>query len=89
MSTIEQITEQALIQIAQAADLHALGSLRVGVLGKTGQITLQLKQLGAMDPGARKPAGEQINRARDTVAEAISTQKNILEQLQLQQRLAS
>ncbi len=89
MSTIDHITEQALSQIAQAADLNALDALRVGLLGKTGQITQQLKQLGAMDPEARKSAGDRINRAKDAVAEAISLRKGVLEQLELDRRLAS
>lgn len=89
MSTIEHITEQALAQIAQAADLNALESLRVGLLGKTGQITQLLKQLGAMDHDARKAAGEQINRAKDAVTGAIGARKAHLEQTQVQQRLAS
>lgn len=89
MSTIDHITEQALVQIAKAADLNALDSLRVGLLGKTGQITQQLKQLGAMDPEARKLAGERINRAKDAVAEAINARKGLLEQALLDQRLAS
>ena len=46
MTTIEQLTEQALLQTAAAADLDALDALRVAWLGKSGQITLQLKQLG-------------------------------------------
>jgi phenylalanyl-tRNA synthetase alpha chain len=89
MSTIDHITEQALIQIAQVADLSGLDALRVSLLGKTGQITQLLKQLGAMDPAERKTAGEQINRAKESVAEAIGTRKEFLEQAQLNQRLAS
>ena len=89
MSTIDHITEQALVQIAQAPDLSALDALRVGLLGKTGQITQQLKQLGAMDPEARKSAGDRINRAKDSVAEAISQRKAALEQVELDRRLAS
>jgi phenylalanyl-tRNA synthetase alpha chain len=89
MSTIDHITEQALDQIAQAPDLSALDALRVGLLGKAGQITLQLKQLGTMDPEARKAAGDRINRAKDAVADAIGVRKGILERIELDRRLAS
>ena len=89
MSTIDQITEQALLQISQAPDLTGLDAMRVSLLGKTGQITQLLKQLGAMNPDERKLAGEKINRAKDAVADAISARKEILEQTQLAQRLAS
>ncbi len=88
MTTIEQLTEQALQQTAAAADLDALDALRVAWLGKSGQITLQLKQLGALPAEQRKAAGEGINRAKDAVSEAIAARKAALEQDALAQRLA-
>jgi phenylalanyl-tRNA synthetase alpha chain len=63
--------------------------LRVTLLGKSGEITLQLKQLGALAPDERKSAGEAINRAKDAVAEAIAVRKLQLEQVALDRRLAS
>ena len=89
MSTIDQLTAKALQQIADAGNLDALDALRVALLGKSGEITLQLKQLGALAPEQRKTAGEAINRAKDAVAEAVSARKLILEQAMLDQRLAS
>ncbi len=89
MTTIEQLTEQALQQTAAAADLDALDALRVAWLGKSGQITLQLKQLGALPAEQRKVAGEGINRAKDAVSDAIAARKAALEQAALAQRLAS
>ena len=89
MTTIEQLTEQALQQTAAAADLDALDALRVAWLGKSGQITLQLKQLGTLPAEQRKAAGEGINRAKDAVSEAIAARKAALEQAALAQRLAS
>ena len=89
MTTIEQLTEQALQQTAAAADLDALDALRVAWLGKSGQITLQLKQLGALPAEQRKAAGEGINRAKDAVSDAIAARKAALEQAALTQRLAS
>jgi phenylalanyl-tRNA synthetase alpha chain len=89
MSTIDQLTAKALQQIADAGDLDALDALRVALLGKSGEITLQLKQLGTLAPEQRKLAGEAINRAKDAVAEAIAARKLQLEQAALDQRLAS
>jgi len=89
MSTIDQLTAKALQQIADAGSLDALDALRVALLGKSGEITLQLKQLGALAPDERKSAGEAINRAKDTVAEAIAVRKLQLEQVALDRRLAS
>ena len=89
MSTIDQLTAKALQQIADAGDLDALDALRVALLGKSGEITLQLKQLGTLAPEQRKLAGEAINRAKDAVAEAVAARKLQLEQAALDQRLAS
>ncbi|MFZ9527900.1 MAG: phenylalanine--tRNA ligase subunit alpha, partial [Schleiferiaceae bacterium] len=55
MSTIDQLTAKALQQIADAGDLDALDALRVALLGKSGEITLQLKQLGG---GERSGGGK-------------------------------
>ncbi|MFZ9934412.1 MAG: phenylalanine--tRNA ligase subunit alpha, partial [Arenimonas sp.] len=89
MSTIDQLTAKALQQIAEAGDLDALDALRVVLLGKSGEITLQLKQLGTLAPEQRKLAGEAINHAKDAVAEAVAARKLQLEQAALDQRLAS
>jgi len=89
MTDIEQVTEQALQQIAGASGLDALDALRVSLLGKTGLITLQLKQLGALAPEQRKTAGEHINRSKEAVADAVAARKLVLEQAALDQRLAS
>ena len=89
MSTIDQLTAKALQQIADAGNLDALDALRVALLGKSGEITVQLKQLGALAADERKSAGEAINRAKDAVAEAIAARKLQLEQAALDRRLAS
>jgi phenylalanyl-tRNA synthetase alpha chain len=89
MTNIETVTEQALQQITNAKNLEALDALRVALLGKTGQITLQLKQLGALAPEIRKAAGEQINRSKEAIANALAEKKLALEAIALDQRLAS
>ncbi len=89
MTDIETVTEQALLQIANANSLDALDALRVALLGKTGQITLQLKQLGALAADVRKAAGEQINRSKDAISNALADKKLALERTALDLRLAS
>jgi phenylalanyl-tRNA synthetase alpha chain len=61
----------------------------VALLGKSGTITGQLKQLGALAPDQRKLAGEAVNQAKDAVAAAIAVRKSALEDAALAQRLAS
>ncbi len=87
MSDIESLSTQALSDIASAQTPEALESLRVALLGKSGSITAQLKQLGTLPGDQRKAAGEAINVARDAIANALSTRKVLLEDAALDARL--
>ncbi|HEY5930460.1 MAG TPA: phenylalanine--tRNA ligase subunit alpha, partial [Burkholderiales bacterium] len=89
MSDIEQLTTRALAEIGTAHDLNALEALRVGLLGKSGSITGQLKQLGTLPPDERKSFGERVNVAKDAVAGALAARKLALEELALALRLAT
>ena len=88
MSDIESLSTQALADIAGASTPDALEALRVGLLGKSGSITAQLKALGALPGDQRKAAGEAINRARDAISAALSTRKAALDDAALDARLA-
>jgi phenylalanyl-tRNA synthetase alpha chain len=89
MSDIDSLQRDALAAIAAADSLEALDTQRVALLGKSGTITAQLKQLGALPADQRKAAGEGINRARDAVAEAIAARKVVLEEAAFARRLAT
>ncbi len=89
MSAIETLTAQALERIAAADAPAAVESLRVELLGKSGSITAQLKQLGTLPADQRKAAGEAINQARNAVTEALHARRDTLQQAALDARLAS
>ncbi|MDZ4054097.1 MAG: phenylalanine--tRNA ligase subunit alpha [Phenylobacterium sp.] len=89
MPDIQDLTQSALAEVAAAGSLEALDALRVSLLGKSGSITGQLKQLGALAPEERKAAGEAVNRAKEAVAGAIAERKSVLEEAALAARLAS
>ncbi len=88
MSEIESLSTQALADIAAAQSPDVVEQLRVALLGKSGSITTQLKQLGTLPADQRKAAGEAINRARDAIGEALSARKSVLEDAALDARLA-
>ncbi len=88
MSEIESLTRQAMADIAAAPAPEAVESLRVALLGKSGSVTAQLKQLGTLPADQRKQAGEAINRARDAIAQALATRKALLEDAALDAKLA-
>lgn len=89
MTDIQSLQQQALADIAGADTPEALEALRVALLGKSGSITGQLKQLGALPPEQRKAAGEAINAARDAVTAAIAGRRAALDAAALDARLAS
>ncbi len=89
MSDTESLVHAALNDIAAADSLDALEQLRVGLLGKSGSITGQLKQLGKLPAAERKEAGAAINRAKAEVARALGERRQVLEQRALDARLAS
>jgi phenylalanyl-tRNA synthetase alpha chain len=88
MSEIQSLTTEALAQIASAQTPDAVEALRVALLGKSGQVTAQLKALGTLPADQRKAAGESINRARDAIAQALAQRKAALEDAALDARLA-
>ena len=88
MSDIQTLSARALADVAAAQTPEAVEALRVGLLGKQGSITAQLKQLGALPPDQRKAAGEAINRIRDEVSTALAARKGLLEEAVLDARLA-
>ena len=88
MSEIETLTSTAVADIAAAQTPEALEALRVQLLGKQGVVTAQLKALGAMPAEQRKAAGEAINRAKQTIADAIAVHRARLDEAALAARLA-
>mgnify|MGYP003574908539 CR=1 FL=1 len=71
MQPIEEITEQAKLDIQSASDLKALDLYRIKYLGKKGQLTALLKSLGHLAPEDRPGAGQRINLAKETIQSLI------------------
>ena len=82
MNTLAEIT-RSLDDIGAAESLEALDALRVALLGKNGAITAALKSLGALPPDERKSRGAEVNRAKESIADAIAARKATLEQASL------
>ena len=85
--SLRDIRETALRQTQSAASLSEVDNLRVQYLGKKGELTTILKQMGGLDPEARKEIGALANDAREAIGEAIETRKAALEAEQLSGRL--
>jgi phenylalanyl-tRNA synthetase alpha chain len=81
--------DAVLDRIAAAKDLQELDSVRVSLLGKSGEITAKLKSLGSMDAEARAAEAPKIHALRERVTEAIASRKDALENAELERKLAT
>ncbi|TNC84392.1 MAG: phenylalanine--tRNA ligase subunit alpha [Thalassolituus sp.] len=89
MENLEALTQQALAAVAAAGDVAALDQVRVQYLGKKGEISALMKNLGNVAPEDRPKVGAVINEARDQVQTALNARKTALETDALNAKLAS
>jgi phenylalanyl-tRNA synthetase alpha chain len=76
-----------LAAIAAAADEAALEDVRVQALGKKGEISLRMRELGGMSPEERQVAGPALNALKDEIGAAIAARKAALADAALDERL--
>jgi len=68
---LETLQSEALASFAQAASLSELQQLRVNYLGKKGELTEVLKGVGKLPPEERPVIGQQVNKTKSALAEAL------------------
>ena len=88
MSSLDELEQQALQAVAEASDAATLDDVRVRYLGKKGLLTQQLKQLGTLPAEQRPAAGQEINRVKQQVQQAIETRGEVLQASLLNEQLA-
>ena len=88
MTDLEQLRLETIEAAATAASLDALEVLRVESLGRNGNITARMKELGALPAEERKAAGQALNAVKTEVSDAIDARKAELEAAVLESRLA-
>ena len=88
MSSLDELEQAALQEVSSATDAAALDGVRVRYLGKKGLLTQQLKQLGKLPAEERPAAGQEINRIKQLVQEAIRTHGEALQFAALDAQLA-
>ncbi len=89
MDAIAGLLKRAGAAVADARDLTGLEEVRVRFLGKKGEITALLKNLGTLPAAQRPAAGQEINRAKDAVLEALEARRATLEGERLAATLAA
>jgi len=89
VADLQDVLKQAQQSISDAADLQSLDEVRVQYLGKKGEFTAQLKQLGQLPAEERKAAGQTINDAKRAFQQSLEERKDTLESAKLNAQLAS
>ena len=85
---LEQIKNQAIEELKSAADLKAVDDVRVKYLGKKGELTAILKQMGGLSPEERPIVGQLANKIRAEIEETLTETLAILKDKETEQRLA-
>ncbi|MBY5971353.1 phenylalanine--tRNA ligase subunit alpha [Ferrimonas balearica] len=73
--------------IAGAEDESALEELRVQAVGKKGEISLKMRELGKMTPEERQVMGPKLNALKDEINSALAAKKAALADAALDERL--
>ncbi len=86
---LEKIRSEALSRVAQAASLQELEEARVVYLGKKGELTAILKQMGGLSPEERPAMGQLANEVRTAIGDGIAQRRQQLEKQELESRLSA
>ncbi len=89
MPDVEELISRARKEIAACPDLSGLDDIRVRFLGKKGELTAQLKQLGSLSSAERPAAGQAINQAKQQLQAALQARRDVLDSEQLEQELSA
>ena len=86
---LAQIKQQAVEALQQAQTPAQLEELRVRFLGKKGELTAVLKQMGKLSPEERPVMGQLANTVRAEIEEMLEKQKAAAQAAALEAKLAS
>ena len=89
MQDLDPVRARYLAEVAAAGDEAAIEAVRVSALGKKGEISLMMRELGKMSPEERQGAGPRLNALKDEINAAVSARKVALADEALAERLAT
>ena len=84
---MDDLRDKYLAAIADAGDEAALDDLRVQAVGKKGEVSLKMRELGKMTPEERQVAGPALNALKDEINAALAARKASLADAALEARL--
>lgn len=85
---LSAILADAKNQVASSQNETEIEAIRVKYLGKKGELTAILKQMGSLSPEERPKMGALVNEAKQELEELISVKKNELKSAEQQKKLA-
>ena len=84
---LDNLLERASRSIDDSADMAALDAVRVAYLGKKGELTAQLKNLGQLPAEERPAAGQAINKIKVKIQGLIEARRDALNDVAIASRL--
>jgi phenylalanyl-tRNA synthetase alpha chain len=84
---MDDLRDKYIRLVAEAGDESALEDLRVQAVGKKGEISLKMRELGKMSPEERQVMGPKLNALKDEINSAISAKRSALADAALDERL--
>ncbi len=84
---MDDLRDKYIRLIGEAGDEAALEDLRVQAVGKKGEVSLQMRELGRMTPEERQVAGPALNALKDEINSALAAKKSALADAALDERL--
>ncbi|WP_192484982.1 MULTISPECIES: phenylalanine--tRNA ligase subunit alpha [Cysteiniphilum] len=89
MQIVDEICLKALTDVENTKNKQDLDHIRVQYLGKKGELTEIMKQLGSL-PNEEKPKlGQAVNQAKNKLQMAITERLDVLNAIELAQKLAA
>ena len=86
---MDDLRQKYLDAISNAADEAALEETRLAAVGKKGEVSLKMRELGKMTPEERQVAGPALNALKDEINSALAAKKAALANAALNERLQS
>jgi len=84
---MDDLRDKYIQAIANAADEAALEDLRVQAVGKKGEVSLKMRELGKMTNEERQVAGPALNALKNEINSALAAKKEALADAALDERL--
>ena len=86
---LQDLKDASLSAISDADSIDVLENLRVKYLGKKGELTAILKQMGSLSAEERPVIGQLANEVREALTNSIDTKRDELAEKMLEMRLRS